>query len=141
MPLSLLSKLTVTCAPAGTVIVLLSKAIFWATRSMVTVCPGGVVVVVGGGVVVVVGGAVVVVRGGVVVVGGAVVVVVGGSVVVVVVVMVVEGEELHAITLNATIPSARNNATAINGLFFIQILLRETAIIVFPVRICSRISL
>jgi hypothetical protein len=34
-----LSKLTVTSAPAGTVMVLLSKATFLATRSMVTLFP------------------------------------------------------------------------------------------------------
>ncbi len=33
---SLLSKFTVTCAPAGTVIVLILRERFWATRSIVT---------------------------------------------------------------------------------------------------------
>jgi hypothetical protein len=66
-------KFTVTLAPAGTVMVLLSKAIFLATMSMVTVWDGGVA-----GVVVVIGGVVVVVVGGMDVIGGVVVVVVGG---------------------------------------------------------------
>ncbi len=39
MPLSLLLKFTVTFAPAGTVIVFLSKAMFCATRSTVTGAP------------------------------------------------------------------------------------------------------
>jgi hypothetical protein len=109
----------VTLAPAGTVIELLSKARFLATRFTVTGTPGVVVggVVVGGvvevgGVVVVDGGVVVVgvvFGGGVVVLGGVVVcsgVVVGGVVVsagVVVGGVVVDFEEQAPSTSNGVI--------------------------------------
>lgn len=41
MPLSLLLKLIVTLAPAGTVMVFMLKAIFWAIRSIVTLVGAG----------------------------------------------------------------------------------------------------
>jgi hypothetical protein len=94
IPASWLSKFIFTVAPAGTVILFLSKARFFAESAIVTVWPDGVVVggVVGG----VVDGDVV---GGVVVgkvVGGVVVGEVVGSVVIgVLVVVVVDGELEH----------------------------------------------
>ncbi len=83
IPLSWLSKFNVTLAPAGTVMVLKSKARPLATRLIVTE--------VGAGADVVVGGADVVVAGAVVVAGGVVVIVVDGGVVVVGLVVVVTG--------------------------------------------------
>ncbi len=41
MPESLLSKFTVTAAPAGTLIVFKLNALFWAIRSIVTDCCSG----------------------------------------------------------------------------------------------------
>ncbi len=90
----MLLKFTVTFAPAGTVIVLMLNAMFWATRSMVTADDEVVVV-------------------GVEVVGGGVVatVVLGGAVVV-----VVDGDDEHP---HAAIATISNAATEINATDFL----------------------